>query len=321
MKCYFVDRDKPRMVRDHHDDGCPGGECQGCQPCAKDHCFVGWYGDRGDCETHAVTVCPSCVAKVREHLGEIVRLSGSSLLEQVLSTGDPDSEAADLLGPTADPRQWRQRSDYGHIYEPDSRLGWFVHPESVLGWFDMIVTKHLGHTRTTRITVPRAADYLGRNLHFLAADVEFDFPDLANALADCRVHLERVLHDGEQVEEGAPCMGCGNLLRRVYGGNELPWSHRDGSKPRAIEDCWACGRCREARADKDYGLSVAYLHRENAEWLTDAEMEVRTGIKATTVRSWGREDGPVGRKRDSGRTVYAVADVERVAREKGMMAS
>src|SRR5689334_18325715 len=80
--CKWVASDRPRVIRDRHEDEC-AGECEGCLPCDKDHCTVQWYGERGTCETHAASVCPSCVAKVREHLNEIVRLSGMPLLEQV----------------------------------------------------------------------------------------------------------------------------------------------------------------------------------------------------------------------------------------------
>lgn len=320
MNCYWIDRERPRMVRDQHEDGCETEGCKGCAECHQRHCFVQWHGDRGDCQTHAESVCLSCLAKVREHLTEIVRLSGMPLLEEVLREGSVDTEAADLLGPAADPKQWRQRSDHGHIYEPDSRLGWHTHPFAVLGWFDMLVTEHLGHERTTKVTITRAANYLDRNLHFLAADVEFDFVDLANALADCRTHLERVLHDGEQVETGAPCMTCKKPLLRVYGGDELPWAHRDGSKPRTNEDVWACAKCREWRSEKDYGLNVAEAHRENADWLTAAEIEFLCDLKPATLRK-RVERGEVTSRRDSGRTVYRVEQIPEVVETRHREAS
>lgn len=326
MSCYYAGSDRPRMVRGEHlEAGCKGGNCKGCVECTEPHCLVQWHGERGNCKTHAATVCVPCVSKAREHLANVVRMSGLPLLEQVMSSGDTEAEAADLLGPAANPKQWRQRSDYGHIYEADARAGWHTHPLSVLGWYDMLVTEHLGHSRSTKITIVRAANYLDRNLTWLAADVEFDFADLANALADLCAHLELVLHDGEQVETGAPCMKCRRPLRRVFAGNELPWSHRDGSRPRTNVDVWACGRCQQWRSEGEYRLNVAEVHRVNAEWLTDQEMEIRTGIKAGTVREWSRErdDRPalVDKRRDSGRMVYLAADVERIAREKGMIAS
>lgn len=293
------------MVAGRHEDDCPGGECPGCEPCTEPHCLVQWHGERGDCETHAVSVCPSCLGKVREHLGEIVRLSGLPLVDQVLSAGDVDCEAADLLGPAAMPAQWRQRGNYGHIYHPDSRVG-ELHPLWVLGTWDLLVTEHLGHTRTAKVTVDRAADYLGRNLTWLAADLEFDFAVMADELANCRSHLEAVLHDGEQVDRGAPCMSCGKSLERTWGTS----SDKDG---------WRCPRCRESSTEDQYRFAVMHLHREEAAWLTDLDMEIRTGIKAATVRSWARSEF-VRKRRDSGRTVYAVDDVMSTARDKGLVA-
>jgi hypothetical protein len=246
-------------------------------------------------------VCPSCLGTTRDHLAEIRRLASDPLVGEALAKGI-DSEAADLLGPAANPKQWRQRGDYGHRYEPDSRVG-EQHPLWVLGWFDLIVTEHQGHRRTQRITVASAADYLDRNLHFLAADIEFDFADMANTLADCRVHLEQVLHDGEQRETGAPCMTCRVPLELVRGERE---------------DRWRCPRCREQSTDDQYRFAVMHLHRENAEWLTDRDMEIRTGVKAGTVRKWA-ERGTVTRRRDSGRTVYDVAAVEGEARRRGLL--
>lgn len=310
MNCRYAGDDKPRMVKDRHDDACPGEGCKGCQPCERDHCFVQWHDDDGDCETHAATVCPSCVAKVREHLTTLVELAGYPLLEQALAEGDTDDEVANLLGPTANPAQWRQRSNYGHIYEPDSRLGWHTHPEGVLGWFDMLITEHLGHQRSGKITITSAADYIDRNLHFLAADVEFDFNDLAVALRDCRRHVERVLHAGDQIERGAPCMTCRKPLTRIYAGRELPWKNRDGSRSPAAEDGWACGRCRESRSEAEYRLNVADEHRKEADWLGTADMIERTGVTRGSLTGWASK-GLVKKRTQSGRVVYRVADVKK----------
>lgn len=301
--CRWTGNDSPRVVRGRHLAGCAAenaqegagraagvgvgvgtseveigaqiGEtgCEGCQPCERPHCLVGFYGERGDCQTHAESVCPACLGKVREHLSEIVRLTGLPLVEQVLAGGSVDTEAADLLGPAANPVQWRQRGNHGHIYEPDSRLGWHTHPLSVLGWFDMLVAEHLGHTRTTRITVTRAATYLDTNLTYLAADMEFDFPDLANALAACREHLERVLHDGEQRETGAPCMKCRVPL----------WLIRDDT------DYWQCPRCRQTSTEDQYRFAVMADFVEHSDQLTALQIEEQHGIPASTVRRWCSE--------------------------------
>ena len=76
----------------------------------------------------------------------------------------------------------------------------------------------------------------------------------------------------------------------------------------AAADGWRCPRCREWRSDQDYRLNVADLHRDEATHLTDRDMEIRTGVRAGTVREWARR-GHVAKRTDSGRVVYAVADV------------
>lgn len=317
MSCYYVGKDQPRMIRGRHDDECVEAtwfpplvwiDCDGCQECTDRHCLLGWHGERGDCETHAETVCPSCVGTVRGHLTAIIELAGLPLVSEALAKG-VNSEAADLLGPAADPAQWRQRSDYGHRYDTDSTAGWHTHPYGVLGWFDMIVTAHLGHKRSRKITLTSAADYLGRNLHYLAADIEFDFGDLAVALEDCRSHLENVLHDGEQVERGAPCMKCHQTLVLV----------RDVG-----EDRWTCTRCRQDSSEAQYRFAVKAEYIERADNLNADDMAIRTKVPASTIRRWSHvlrtqakgeepvEHPPIikatGRIND--RKVYAVADVE-----------
>jgi len=303
--CRYVGRDQPRVLPRRHLEKCAGG-CEGCLPCTEPHCVVQWHGDRGDCETHAVSVCPACLGKTREHLTEIVRLSGLPMLEQALAKGTTESEAALLLGPVADWHAVRQRSAAGHVYGYDARIDADRTPLQVLGWWDMIATEHLGHRRTQRITERTAAAYLDTNLPWLAADGEFDFPFFANSIAECRTYLEGLLREGEQHDRGAPCLRCGEMLEREWAKTEE-------------EDRWRCPKCKDRRSPEDYRRNVAQLHNAHAEWLTDKEMSVRTGIRAGTVREWARR-GIVAKKRDSGRVVYAVADVDAAAREKGMIA-
>jgi hypothetical protein len=69
------------------------------------------------------------------------------------------------------------------------------------------------------------------------------------------------------------------------------------------------------------GLAQAEAQADVAEWLADREMEAETGVKAGTVRSWARESsGLVRKRREAGRTVYAVVDVLKVAKDKGLVA-
>lgn len=261
------------------------------EPCPEAHCRV--------CRrVHADQTCPECVGITRRDLHEIARMC-DSLSEEVESRGI-DGEAMVLLGPAADPEArghleasvlaGRVPADYVDVADGEQ------HPLFVLGTWDMLWRDALGHDEPSeRLTVGTATDYLDRQLTYMAGYEHVPFEDFARDLRRCRAHLESVLHDGEQRDTGAPCLDCRIPLVREWG-------------TLVAADGWRCPKCREWRSDQDYRLNVAELHRETAEWLTDRDMELRTGVKAGTVRKWA-ERGDVGRRRDSGRTVYRVADV------------
>ncbi|WP_235738982.1 hypothetical protein [Nocardioides alcanivorans] len=291
-KCQWVASDQPRELED-------GSECPDlhCGSCGHRHVRPG------------VLTCPSCVGDVRDDLRTIAD-KAAELPEEAEVRGI-DSEAADLAGPAADPEQWRQRGRYGHRWHEDAKVG-EEHPLWVLGTWDMVVREHLSQPTTLRLTIDRAADYLAGQLTGLAQDGDFPFDVLRREVRACRGHLEDVLRDGEQRDTGAPCMTCRIPLVREWG----ILAHADG---------WRCPQCREFSTDAQYRFAVMQVHRAEAEWLTDVEMQERTGVKAATVRSWSRpiEDGEplVAKRQDSGRVVYRVADVEYAAQAKGMMSA
>lgn len=319
MSCKYVGAERPRIIIGRHEEGC-AGNCAGCQPCPWPHC-------RRCGKEHSEHTCPGCLADVRSDLEAIASMC-AALPTEATHRG-VDSEAMNLLGPVADPESlghMRASVNVGRIpadwleAADDER-----HPLLVLGTWQQAYAEAFEHVDPSRITVSGAASYLDRNLTYAGAEEDVEFNQFAREVSACRTYMERVLHDGEQIETGAPCMTCSKPLLRVYSGAELPWTHRDHSHPLAPDDGWACRSCREWRSEQDYRLNVADLHRDNAEWLTDQEMQVRTGIRAGTVREWARSrddrDALVSKRRDSGRVVYLVADVERVAGEKGMMSA
>ena len=314
MSCKWNGSDRPRILADRHDESCNGDDCRGCQPCPWPHCRV--------CgKDHAEHTCPSCLTDARETLTAIADMC-AALPAEVAHKGI-DSEAMNLLGPVADPEalgHMRASVNVGRIpadwlEDADHDL----HPLLVLGTWMEAYCEAFDHSEPARITVASSASYLDRNLVYASTFVDVPFEDFARNLRQCRTHMERVLHDGEQVETGAPCMTCRVPLRRVYAGNELPWSHRDGSKPRANEDVWACAKCREWRDDKGYRLNVSELHQNHAEWLTAAEVEEMTGVKAPALRK-RVERGDLRSRRDSGRTVYDAAAIPEVTAHRDAMA-
>lgn len=332
MSCYTVGRDLPRLIRNRHehDHPAPDGDqlCPGCLPCTDHHCRV--------CAINHVDqdtdTCPSCIADVRAGLVQIDKLYDALPDEAELK--GVESEAFNLLGPVADPEaRAHAEASYKAGRLPEGWLetglhgkrcpllvkeactgcaGREYHPLTIAWWWNQCYREALDHDET-----PAGAhlwtllDYLDTNLAYFAAYPDIDFEDLARDVRACVAHMEQVLHDGEQIETGAPCLTCsgGVLMRREWG-------------KLAAADGWRCPRCREFRDDAAYQLNVAQLHNEKAEWLTDKEMQVRTGVRAGTIREWGRKGRDLVRKRThSKRTEFNVEDVERVASEKGMMSA
>jgi hypothetical protein len=302
MSCRFVASDKPRVMTQRHNPSCDEPDCRGCQPCQEPHCRV--------CNrTHADGSCAECLASTRETLHDIARLC-DALPEEVEHRGI-EGEAMMLLGPVADPEAW------GHVEASvqSGRLdtdwveagGGDLHPLTVLLSWQMVARDALDHNEAPDSELATAVDYLDGNLTYLGGYEHLPFEDMAHELRRCLTHLEAVLHDGEQRDTGAPCLDCRIPLVREWG-------------QMAASDGWRCPKCRVWRSDEDYRRNVADLHGTHATHLTDRDMEIRTGIRAGTVREWARR-GDVTRRLESGRTVYAVCDVIELARKKGMMSA
>lgn len=301
--CRFTSTTTPRVLGGRHDEACRNDECPGCAPCPEVHCRV-------DGRTHVdrhPDACAECRGEARENLHEIARLCGS-LPEEVEHRG-VEGEAMMLLGPVSDPEAW------GHVTASVAagRLsrewveegGGELHPLTVLLSWQMTWRDALEHDEARDSELAAAVAYLDQTLTYMATFEWVPFEDFARDLRRCVGHLEAVLHDGEQRDTGAPCLNCRVPLVREWG-------------RLAASDGWRCPKCREWRSEIDYRLNVAQLHNIRAEWLTDRDMETRTGVKAGTVRSWARHN-LVDKRQDSGRVLYLVADVQGVARDKNML--
>ena len=298
-KCRYVASDLPRILPGRHDAACLG-DCDGCEICPEPHCRV--------CRrVHADQSCAECIAVSRDELRSIAVLCDA--LPAEAEVRGVEGEAMMLLGPAADPEAWGHHvaSAYaGRIpsyFLEDARDE--RHPVFVLGSWEMIYREHFEQPTDLKATLPRLVAYLDRQLHHMAAEELIPFEDFARDIRTCRAHLESVLHAGEQRDTGAPCMRCNVSLVRTWGKAEKA-------------DGWQCPRCHEWSSEDQYRFAVAHLHREEATHLTDRDYEIRTGVKAATVRSWARS-GYVTRRQDSGRTVYAVADVMTRAKSVGLV--
>lgn len=290
-------------------NNCPEAHCVSC----------------GEIHVHERT-CPNCIHDARQTLADIARMC-SALPEEAALKGI-DSEAMNLAGPAADPEA-RANAEASYLA---GRLpeGWLdsthgrwcptlrnepctgckgddLHPLVVLGFDQMEWEAELENVSDQRVTVTGAIAYLGRHLDRMAQWPHIDFAYTVKRWKACAHHLETVLHDGEQRDTGAPCLNCLTPLERIYGTDE-------------DADGWKCPRCHEVSTEAQYRLAVRQAHLAEAEWLTDAEASERTTVKAGTIRRWAH-DGLVEKRADSGRVVYRIQDIERLATEKGMMSA
>lgn len=286
---------QPRTLAHRHTTDCEHpSTCRGCQPCTQPHCRVCGY-------RHTETVCGDCMDETREALHDIARMCGVLPIE-VRHRGAM-GEAMFLLGPTADPEA------RGHLEAsvavgrvPASYLAEAAgdhHPVWVLGTWDMVWRDALDHDTRDLVQLGDAVAYLDQTMTYMAGYPHLGFEEFVSDLLACRTHLEGVLRDGEQHDRGAPCMSCGELLERVWGVGHTT-------------DGWKCPRCHRTSTEAQYRFAVAHLHREEATHLTARDCEIRTGVRAGTVRVWASR-GLVARRTDAGRTLFAVDDVLREA--------
>lgn len=292
MRCRWRGSELPRGVVGRHEGGCEDEDCKGCEPCQRAHCrCCGVRHDDG--------ACADCLAAVRESIGEIERMCDDLPVEAIVR--GVDGEAFNLLGPVCDPEA------LGHMEAsvlagriPKERLETIaddLHPTFVAERWSSVYREAFDHDEPVgRVHLGTELGYLRRNLTEAAVFPWVPFEDLASDLRRCVAHLERVLHDGEQRDEGVPCMTCGRALTRLWGRSEA-------------EDGWECQRCREKSTEAQYRFAVKADYIANAEWLTDVDMATRTGVKAGTVRQWALR-GKVTKRIDSERVVYSVAEVE-----------
>lgn len=324
LACYrYEGRD---YVRDHHASGCDG-DCSGCIDCSEPHCTA-----RKRCSEHVERgnlTCGKCIARTADDLTNIERMYARLIPEAVVK--GVTSQAAQLAGPaidTADDIEFfknRQLSiAMGRIagdVEPHGR-----DPVTVLGWWDIAFREDYGQPTGMRVTVARSVAYLKATLPRAAQDPEQEWPVFAREVHACRTLLESVLHDGEQVERGAPCPDCRDAHEE--GDPEPPELvlKRHEKDRSGASDRWVCGRCRLRMRPGDYRRMVGTDNIRYADRLPAREMSTRTGIPLSTIQRWaGRrfkgldaDDEPIydpprlrspGRG-DDGRKVYLVADVE-----------
>lgn len=326
--------DGERVLRTHHRD-CESSGCEGCQPCRERHCGCGRHLDPADLH------CPRCVGEVRNDLTRIADLCNltthAAIEHPTLTALDLAGPVADpisydyrrrwVLGgalcecvtcPDLQPRPHGPACEKC-AHQTCKRIRWEPtcpglvdwldnadderHPLWVLGTWDMLVTEHLGHNRTNRVTVPSAAAYLTANLTDLSRDPDIGFDELARELRTCRDHVETVLAVAPYVHRGAPCPMCGRAnLEKDHGATE-------------DEDRWACPRkhCEASYTERDYRDKVEAVYVAHADRLTASQIAQTYRVPEGTVRRWASE-GNVRRHGYDGlrRQLYDVGDTLRM---------
>lgn len=187
------------------------------------------------------------------------------------------------------------------------------HPTWVVGTWEMKIRDHLGQPGQDAPTLTEARVYIDAHLTRLAHDQTFPFNELGSDLKHCREHLETVLHDGEQIEQGAPCNRCKRPVLRITSDTG--------------QVTYRCDHCHRDLTEHEYRLAVRADHIANADRLNTTDMAERTGIDESTLRRWVSRrttqrtgEDPVTHPpllRSCGvdgknRKVYRVSEVERV---------
>lgn len=313
MTCYEFEA--TRYVRGRHFSECDGAEgCAGCLRCPESHC--------GECRkgTHlgfGEHTCPECVGKVRATLRSLLELYAALPAEAVVRGAT--SEAANLYGPATDAEAWSYRKAARSL-----RLGVPMstledddtnHPVFVLdGWIRALGEDYADHP-DRQLTLSEAVDWIDKRLGRIANDVGQDFGQFRREVNHCRVHMESVLHDGEQVERGVPCPTCRRLIEQDGSSDKAPrlrLERRDTDRTGA-SDRWQCPDDRDHWwSEADYRLRVGTDYIKHAAALTASDMQRAHGVKPGSVTGWAAMTPPKVRKMGkdhNGRQLYSVADV------------
>lgn len=200
------------------------------------------------------------------------------------------------------------------------------HPKWVLGTWDLIVALHLGHVRTSKVTIASTVSYLDRNLTDLARDEDFGFDDMARELAQCKDHVEDVLLVAEYIQRGAPCPVCVAAGRKPKSLERLfdPDSTIDETgMPDDGTDLWVCptSECRQTWTVTEYRDRIEGVYVEQAAWLPARQLAARLRVPEGSIRGWSSLGHVRRRKAGQGLTEYNVSDAERQRDKKQLPAA
>ena len=247
---------------------------------------------------------------IAQDLREIGRMYGN-LHDQAHADADnpeiPGGDAMVMLGPGADIEAFgymQLSALMGRIGSDAVALDNIEPPLSFLAsWVDSIREQRGQDASERRASIQGELLYLSKALDWMTQLDEDGDPwwveldDFATQLHNVRKTLERVLHDGEQRDLGAPCLECGSDLLKI-------WGIDTGT------DRYRCHTCERWYTATEYELAVHQAYLVNAEWLTADQMAAVYRVPAGTITGWASVK--TVRKRtdpNSQRIVYSVEDV------------
>lgn len=319
------------VTREHVRD-CDYRACRGCKPCGGRHCAM-----RGRCPNHVdppLRTCPQCIGVFRTTVGEVETLT--TLVWEELPHSAVGSEVVNLAGPVAAPEQVdarrRWEEDRGHWTRTGGIRGWCdyprrvddddeLHPTAVFNRWEGKLRDVYGPPATLFPTLTSSAAYIRGLLDNTSFPHDDVFEDVSGDILRVRTHLENVLSDSRQPDQGAPCPTCAVNIQLAREDRKAPrlelrhghWCDNPDCKrqhdEKGVTDEWVCPvdgshRWKEA----DYRLRVAGEYLERAGALTASQMHAQWGIRPSTLRTWA-ERGQVKRrgKDANGRLLYDVA--------------
>ncbi len=259
----------------------------------------------------------------------------------------PGGEAMVMLGPAtlAHGRAWYDEFGGDSSHKDDQLYVDQDTPAMILGQIEDDWRDISGDPTEHPMRVQDSIDYLLANLTRMSQRRAGDFPANAGDVAGLRYFLEELLHDGERHDPGAPCVHCGTALVRksakprpckherlarkigeyfdepefsAYDLFRLPYATARAMRAEhetcdqgGTRDRYECLRCHRTYNPDQYQFAVGVEYLMSSPTLTARELEGKTGVPATLIRTWGSRGLVAKRGRDEfGIFRYDVAEVE-----------
>lgn len=179
------------------------------------------------------------------------------------------------------------------------------HPLNVLESWTRMIREERGQPTNEPATISRELTYLHGSLDWTLRITDNNEPawplvfEMRGELHALVRSMERVVHDGPQIDRGVGCLECGQELLKIWG--------IDPGTDRYVCTAPECGK---RYNPEEYMDAVERSYLLNAEWLTAGQAAAVYRKPAGTILSWVQR-GYVRKKKhpEFKRMVYNVADI------------